>query len=382
MLIRDTNIKVNRDRCIACGICVDRCVMDNLRLSLAPCRQGCPLHINCQGVMKLIAKGKEQQAIELLSEFLPFMGILGLLCHAPCEKACARKKVDKPLQIRILHRYLAEHTSQYIAETCRHMVNEQNGKKVAVWGSGPAAMMAAWALRRYGHNIAMFESEKEPGGALRELASTSDVHARAIRGLIDAITAAGTDLKTSAETPAFKELLNAYDAVILTYKDDGELSQVLEHNEIGEDSFQVDPRTLQVIGQGKVFICKEFSSRWPRFVKALAVGKTAAESAHRFVSDMPLMWERGFCEAKGNVKAYAAPYAMAKHVQQKEKASKQHEDDTALKFNTKEAALFEAERCLGCGRPFDANETCWYCLPCELDCPTHAIEVRIPYLLR
>ena len=49
---------------------------------------------------------------------------------------------------------------------------------------------------------------------------------------------------------------------------------------------------------------------------------------------------------------------------------------------TKEEAVFEAERCLGCGRPFDQNQTCWYCLPCELDCPTNAIEVRIPYLLR
>ncbi len=60
-MIRDTNIKIDRDICIACGICVDRCVMDNLRLSVAPCRQGCPLHINCQGVMKLIAQGKEQR---------------------------------------------------------------------------------------------------------------------------------------------------------------------------------------------------------------------------------------------------------------------------------------------------------------------------------
>ena len=94
------------------------------------------------------------------------------------------------------------------------------------------------------------------------------------------------------------------------------------------------------------------------------------------------MWERGFWETKGNVKSYAPVYELAKHVQQEEKESKEGEDNTILKIDTKEAAIFEAERCLSCGRPFDANQTCWYCLPCEIECPTNAIEVQIPYLLR
>jgi NAD-dependent dihydropyrimidine dehydrogenase PreA subunit len=166
----------------------------------------------------------------------------------------------------------------------------------------------------------------------------------------------------------------------LPIKDDGELSLILDQNGVDKKSFKIDPRTLQVAGQGKMFVCEDLGSSRSRLVNALAAGKTAFESAHRFVLGVPLMWERGFWEAKGNAKEYVAPCAMAKHVQQEEKASEQREDNTALKFDTKEAAVFEAERCLGYGRPFDANETCWYCLPCELDCPTNAIEVRIPYL--
>lgn len=382
MLIRDTNIKVDRDRCIACGICVDRCVMDNLRLSVAPCRQSCPLHINCQGIMRLIGKGKEPQAIAMLNGFLPFIGLLGILCHAPCEKACARKKVDKPVLIRALHRYLAGYASRYISESFTQIVNEQTGKKVAIWGSGPAAMMAAWRLGRSGHQIVMFEPEKEPGGALRDYSSMSDDHAQAIHGLVDAITAIGTDLKMGAKTPAFKKLFNSYDVVIITYKDAGDLSRILDHNDIDEKSFQADSRTLQVAGQEKMFACKDFGSSKSRLVNALATGKTASESAHRLLLDMPLMWERGFWETKGNVKSYAPVYELAKHVQQEEKESKEGEDNTILKIDTKEAAIFEAERCLSCGRPFDANQTCWYCLPCEIECPTNAIEVQIPYLLR
>ena len=56
------NIVVDRDKCIACGVCVERCILDNLRLLLPTCRQACPLDVNCQGYMKLIAAGKEEEA--------------------------------------------------------------------------------------------------------------------------------------------------------------------------------------------------------------------------------------------------------------------------------------------------------------------------------
>jgi len=48
----------------------------------------------------------------------------------------------------------------------------------------------------------------------------------------------------------------------------------------------------------------------------------------------------------------------------------------------KETARAEAERCLNCGRPAEVNKTCWYCLPCEIECPVQALEVRMPYLVR
>ena len=290
--------------------------------------------------------------------------------------------MDKPVHIRALHRYLAGHASRYISESFTQIVNEQTGKKVAIWGSGPAAMMTAWQLGRSGHQVVMFEPEKEPGGALRDCFSMSDDHAQSIRGLVDAITAIGTDLKIGAEIPAFKELINSYDAVVITYKDAGDLSRILDQNDIDEKSFQTDPRTLQVAGQEKIFVAKDLGSSKSHLVNAFATGKTASESVHRLLLDMPLMWERGFWESKGNVKAYAPVYERAKHVRQEEKESKEGDGNTTLRIDTKEAAVFEAERCLGCGRPFDANQTCWYCLPCEIECPTNAIEVRIPYLLR
>ena len=71
------NIKIDPDKCIFCGICVERCILDNLRLQLAPCRRACPLHTNCQGYVQLVARGKFEQALAVVREGLPFPGIIG-----------------------------------------------------------------------------------------------------------------------------------------------------------------------------------------------------------------------------------------------------------------------------------------------------------------
>ncbi|MDP2958776.1 MAG: hypothetical protein Q8N53_20295, partial [Longimicrobiales bacterium] len=58
----EVNILVKRDACYACGLCVERCILDNLRMYLAPCRAACPIHANCQGYVRLLALGKDEEA--------------------------------------------------------------------------------------------------------------------------------------------------------------------------------------------------------------------------------------------------------------------------------------------------------------------------------
>ena len=82
------NIVIDKTKCTACGVCVDKCILDNLRLNLSPCRQACPLGVNCQGYVQLIARGEEDKAMEILRETLPFPGILGRICSQPCENSC------------------------------------------------------------------------------------------------------------------------------------------------------------------------------------------------------------------------------------------------------------------------------------------------------
>ncbi|MBW1697710.1 MAG: FAD-dependent oxidoreductase [Deltaproteobacteria bacterium] len=160
------NIVIDKDKCTFCGICVERCVLDNLRMKLAPCRQACPLKVNCHGYVQAIARGQEAQGMELLRQSLPFPGIMGRICSQPCEERCYRKqKEGQAVAIRSLKRYLADMDTE--ADSWLPEMASGSGKKVAVVGAGPSGMMASYELRVKGHEVSLFERESAPGGMLR-----------------------------------------------------------------------------------------------------------------------------------------------------------------------------------------------------------------------
>ena len=160
------NIVVDPDKCTTCGICVDTCILDNLRMKLAPCRQACPLEVNCQGYVQLILRGREEEALEMVERELPFPAILGRLCSAPCETTCHRKTTEgEAVAIRALKRYV----SDLVAGSSPRVPDKAapTGKHCVVVGSGPAGMVAAFDLLVKGHQVTVYDAETEPGGMLR-----------------------------------------------------------------------------------------------------------------------------------------------------------------------------------------------------------------------
>ncbi|HSN23534.1 MAG TPA: hypothetical protein VLS45_05105, partial [Methylomicrobium sp.] len=117
----------------------------------------------------------------------------------------------------------------------------------------------------------------------------------------------------------------------------------------------------------------------------LASGKEAAVSVDRFLSGDGLRWGRSPWNESW-VRDYQSMPERAlggprgklirSAIGERKLAS-----ETERAFSPKEAKL-EAERCLACGRSFELNKTCWYCLPCEIECPAQALEVQMPYLVR
>ena len=106
------------------------------KLGTAPCKAACPTHISVQGYVALIAAGKYKEALRLIKQENPFPSVCGRVCNHPCEEACMRGRVEQPIDIMHLKRFVADldlnDATKYIPE-----IKEKKGKKVAVVGAGP-----------------------------------------------------------------------------------------------------------------------------------------------------------------------------------------------------------------------------------------------------
>ena len=138
-------------------------------LVCSPCCNGCPSGVNAQGYISLIRQGKYQDAVDLIRENNPLPSICGRICTNECEHGCTLIGDDHPVAIRELKKFVTEweierannNTSKTKAKSIK------NAKKVAIIGSGPAGLTAAYFLRRMGYAPTIFEKTDQTGGMLR-----------------------------------------------------------------------------------------------------------------------------------------------------------------------------------------------------------------------
>jgi NADPH-dependent glutamate synthase beta subunit-like oxidoreductase len=148
---------------------------------------------------------------------------------------------------------------------------------------------------------------------------------------------------------------------------------------------EADPLTGQSVVNSKVFGCGDCVGGPSSVVDSLASGKEAAISIDRFVLKEGLRWGRGFWN-QAYVKEYLVlPERAAALPRQTPSRIPVEDRDLSTEVEqafSQEEAVKEAQRCLSCGRAFELHNTCWSCLPCEIECPVNALEVKMPYLLR
>jgi NADPH-dependent glutamate synthase beta subunit-like oxidoreductase len=146
----------------------------------------------------------------------------------------------------------------------------------------------------------------------------------------------------------------------------------------------VDPLTLQTRRE-KIFAAGDLISGPRSVIEAMGQGREAALSIDRFLQGETLRWGRAYWDGTcitdfpiDRSGAIVRPRAKLPRLPVQSRDALKEIEKT---LGTKEARE-EAERCLNCGRPGEVNQTCWYCLPCEIECPVDALEVRLPYLVR
>ena len=129
-----------------------------------PCQAACPLNIRVREKLRLMQQGNLTEALAVVLERCPFPGILGRICTHPCEAACTRNSLDQPIAVAGLKRYLADLAPDAVLNVAP---GPDRPQPVAVVGGGPAGLMAAYELRRFGYPVTLFEAEPFLGGALR-----------------------------------------------------------------------------------------------------------------------------------------------------------------------------------------------------------------------
>jgi len=171
----------------------------------APCRSTCPANVPAQGYIALISEGKYLEALKLHREENPFPSICGRACMHPCEESCTRNLVDDPVAIMSLKRFIADFELK-LGEIPLPEMDEKKDKKVAIVGSGPAGLTAAYFLAKKGYGVKIFESLPVTGGMLRVGIPTYRLPPEILDIEIDVVKRMGVEIKTNHPVSSYDEV--------------------------------------------------------------------------------------------------------------------------------------------------------------------------------
>jgi len=176
----------------------------------APCEVTCPSAIPTQDRISLLRQGKVKESLELVLRYSPFPGsVCGEVCPNLCMDACTRRFLDHPVAMKELGRLSLEAASPETASA--------TGKKVAVIGGGPGGLSAAWQLRLMGHEVTLYEADKEVGGKLMQVIPDERLPRQVLHTEIERIKKLGVDIKTGTkvDTPLFETIRSEHDSVVI-----------------------------------------------------------------------------------------------------------------------------------------------------------------------
>ncbi|MBQ6645222.1 MAG: FAD-dependent oxidoreductase, partial [Clostridia bacterium] len=237
--------KVDREKCVACGKCVEICPAGAVKLGQklckkdgskveyphailpdkvrwgeyawdenyrdtkvasntyeqgsAPCKAACPAHVPIQAYLKLAREGKYREALAMIKTENPFPSVCGRVCNKRCEDACTRGTVDAPVSIDAVKKFVADlelkSAERYVPEKRVQSVYGKWDEKIAIIGGGPAGLSAAYYLAEMGYTPTVFEKNPTPGGMLTYGIPSYKLEKDVIEAEIDVLRKLGVEIK-------------------------------------------------------------------------------------------------------------------------------------------------------------------------------------------
>ena len=237
--------KVDKEKCVACGKCVEICPAGAVKLGQklcrkdgsevkyphailpdkvrwgeyawdedyrdtkvasntyeqgsAPCKAACPAHVPIQAYLKLARDGKYRESLAMIKTENPFPSVCGRVCNKRCEDACTRGTVDQAVSIDAVKKFVADlelnDKERYIPEKIVQSVYGKWDEKIAIIGAGPAGLSAAYYLAEMGYAPTVFEKNPAPGGMLTYGIPSYKLEKDVIEAEIDVLAQMGVEIK-------------------------------------------------------------------------------------------------------------------------------------------------------------------------------------------
>ena len=241
--------KVEKEKCVACGKCVETCpagavkmgqklcrkdgsevkyphaplpdnniwgpyawdedYRDTARMSntyasgSAPCKAACPAHVPVQAYLRLAHEGKYREALAMIKTENPFPAVCGRICNRRCEDACTRGTIDQAIAIDEVKKFIAAQDlkaeTRYIPEKVVPSVRGYFEEKIAIIGGGPAGLSCAFYLAEKGYKPTIFEKNERAGGMLVYGIPSFKLEKDVVQAEIDVIKEMGVEIKTGVE---------------------------------------------------------------------------------------------------------------------------------------------------------------------------------------
>ena len=190
---------------------------------MPPCQNTCPAGLDVNAYVLMASRGQMGEAYRYLKQYTPFPGVLGRVCPHPCEKECNRGKLDDPIAINDIKRFVADSViagelPDYLrAQSLQENVPVTQKEKVAVVGSGPAGLTAAYFLKKKGYAVTVFESAAVAGGMMAFGVPEHRLSRKVVEWEINSLKKMGIEIKTGSKVKDPEDLLGkkAYDAVFV-----------------------------------------------------------------------------------------------------------------------------------------------------------------------
>jgi len=226
---------------------------------IPPCNHICPAGNDVQGFLHALAEDRVDDALGILLQTTPFPAVCGRVCPAPCMASCNRVELDGAVNVRQLER-LAGDVGRFPLAT-----PEPRPERVAVVGSGPGGLSAAYHLARRGYGVTVYEGAPEVGGLLRSGIPDFRLPGEVLNGEIERITGLGVEMVTGhrVDRTRLMELARLYDAVLVAtglqeLRDlrlgVGDSESVLQGidflDRVKHDDVRLDGETVVVVGGG------------------------------------------------------------------------------------------------------------------------------------